>query len=207
MAKHQGAALVATALIFSLRNDRFDTVPAQPSTYSGATVALVAGHSFGAPPGTTPRLGDAHRTKQRFKIERFMPLPRTQANDERQALAVHHQVQLGGKATARAAQRMIYRLARAVFFRAPAAARLALTTEPSMQNNSQSIGPRASMRACNRSSTRSQTPSRHQWLKRVYTVSQGPYRSGRSRQGAPVRRIHTIPFQNNFQIEPSVLSQ
>jgi hypothetical protein len=28
----------------------------------------------------------------------------------------------------------------------------------------------------------------------MYTVSQGPYRSGRSRHGAPVRRTHKMPL-------------
>ena len=31
-------------------------------------------------------------------------------------------------------------------------------------------------------------------LKRLYTVLHGPYRSGRSRHGAPVRMIHTMPL-------------
>jgi hypothetical protein len=39
----------------------------------------------------------------------------------------------------------------------------------------------------------SQTPAlRHRW-NRLYAVGQGPYRSGRSRHGAPVRRTHRIP--------------
>src|SRR5215213_2032507 len=40
----------------------------------------------------------------------------------------------------------------------------------------------------------SQTPARVQRRKRVYTVCQGPYRSGRSRQGTPVASFQRMPL-------------
>src|SRR2546421_8835946 len=43
-------------------------------------------------------------------------------------------------------------------------------------------------------SPRSPPPATRQRRKRVYTLSHGPYRSGKSRHGAPVRSFHKMPF-------------
>jgi hypothetical protein len=42
-------------------------------------------------------------------------------------------------------------------------------------------------------SNRAQVPSSSQRLNRSWQVCQGPYRSGTSRHGAPVRSRHKIP--------------
>jgi hypothetical protein len=44
-------------------------------------------------------------------------------------------------------------------------------------------------------SIRAQVPSVCQRANRLYTVSQGPYRSGRSRQGTPVRTRNKMPLR------------
>jgi len=48
-------------------------------------------------------------------------------------------------------------------------------------------------RPCSVCSSCSQTPRRRYAVRRWYTVCQGPYRSGRSRHGAPVRAIQIMP--------------
>lgn len=48
--------------------------------------------------------------------------------------------------------------------------------------------------SASRDATASQTPARLQRRKRWYTVIHLPYFSGTSRQGAPVRRCHKMPF-------------
>src|SRR5438067_7209432 len=58
----------------------------------------------------------------------------------------------------------------------------------------QSSFPSASASVWTAASTRSHTPANRQRRKRVYTLSHGPYRSGKSRHGAPVRSFHKMPF-------------
>src|SRR5215471_2246051 len=65
---------------------------------------------------------------------------------------------------------------------------------PSTKASLRSSPPR-SLRSCaTASSTCSRTLERTQFWKRRCTVWYAPYRGGRSFQGAPVRRIHRIPF-------------
>ena len=68
------------------------------------------------------------------------------------------------------------------------------TKVPSMKHSRRSK-PLRSLRSCAMAkSTRSITPERTQFWKRRWTVWYFPYRSGKSFQGAPVRRIQRIPF-------------
>jgi hypothetical protein len=59
---------------------------------------------------------------------------------------------------------------------------------------SHSIFPTASFLVWAWASKRSQVPSRLQRLKRSKQVCQGPYLSGRSRQGEPVRSFQRMPL-------------
>ena len=71
------------------------------------------------------------------------------------------------------------------FFWAPAACWWALTTVLSI------ISASRSRSVPNWADTRCQTPLLHQRLKRVYVVCQPPHSAGKSRQGEPVRAIHS----------------
>ena len=51
-----------------------------------------------------------------------------------------------------------------------------------------------SVNTCARAKIRSQVPSADQRRNRSWQVFHGPYRSGRSRHGAPVRNFHKIPL-------------
>ena len=57
---------------------------------------------------------------------------------------------------------------------------------------SQITSPTASDFVWASASSRSQVPSRRHRTNRSYAVRHGPYRSGRSRHGAPVRSFHTM---------------
>jgi hypothetical protein len=80
-------------------------------------------------------------------------------------------------------------------FRAPAACWCARATVESTLT-SHVINPNPSARVCNRVRIRAQVPSRCQRRNKPYTVCQGPYRSGTSRHGDPVRTRHRIPLIN-----------
>ena len=69
------------------------------------------------------------------------------------------------------------------------------TNVPSMKHSRKSSPPR-SLRSCaTASSTCSSTLERTQFWNRRCTVWYAPYRSGKSFHGAPVRRIHKMPFK------------
>lgn len=71
------------------------------------------------------------------------------------------------------------------------------TKVPSMKASRMSMPPR-SYRSCARSWTmRWNTPIRTHCWKRLWHVWYGGYRSGKSFQGAPVRKIHKIPFNTS----------
>ena len=66
--------------------------------------------------------------------------------------------------------------------------------EASIKASSRSNWPRANRSSANAHRTPSNTPERcHCWNRR-WQVWYGPYRDGRSCQGAPVRKIQSIPF-------------
>src|ERR1051326_5304726 len=65
---------------------------------------------------------------------------------------------------------------------------------PSMKHSLRSSPPRSLRSWATANSTCSNTLERTQFWKRRCTVLCEPYRGGKSFQGAPVRRIHKIPF-------------
>ena len=72
-------------------------------------------------------------------------------------------------------------------------ARAARTLAPSTHHRSQSIRPCLSSLSCNASTIRARPRPFATGGKWSYTVCHGPKRVGRSRQGAPVQRIHKMP--------------
>jgi hypothetical protein len=77
----------------------------------------------------------------------------------------------------------------------PAAPFLATTKLPSMKHSVKSSLPRSLTSFTNVLNNCSNTPElRHSW-KRRWQVWYGGYRSGRSSQRAPVRKIHRMPFR------------
>lgn len=73
----------------------------------------------------------------------------------------------------------------------------ATTKVPSMKHSDRSMSPRSCRSWANACNTRSSTlVSTHRW-KRRWQVWYGGYRSGKSFQGAPVRRIHKMPLSTS----------
>ena len=66
--------------------------------------------------------------------------------------------------------------------------------EASIKVSSRPSCPRANKSSANAQRMPSSTPARCHCWKRRWQVWYGPYRSGRSCQGAPVRNTHNIPF-------------
>jgi hypothetical protein len=108
-------------------------------------------------------------------LRRVVLLTRGQRDVEGFALGRRDGVDLGRKTSSRTAQTISLDPPFP-----PAASWCARTTEPSMSEPTSSTATRSSLKS------RSQTPRFAQRLKRLYTVFQLPYRSGISRQGAPV---------------------
>ncbi len=177
-------------LVRALRDHRLDSVLPEPVTDAGIAVSLVTGKATRTGAPTNP-----HRIHQPFELRRLVSLSGGDFRGKGQTSAVSNQVQLAAESASRAAQSVVFGLLFAPFLPPPAAARLARIDEPSTHQRSQSIFPSASSRIWSCSRIRSNRPSRCQRPKRSYTVCQGPYRSGRSRQGAPVRSTQTIPFR------------
>ena len=177
-------------LIRALRDDGVNAMASQPATNPGIAVSLVTGQPMG-----TTATPDAHGVHQVFELGTLVALSGGDFGGQGQASAVSNQVHFAAESASRAAQTVVGGLSGPPFLPAPAAARDARTEEPSTHQRSQSILPSWSSRSCNRSRMRSNRPSCCQRWKRSYTVCHGPYRSGRSRQGAPVRRTQKMPFR------------
>lgn len=187
-------------LVFPAWDQRLDAVLPKPIPHAVVAVALIARQLLWPFAWSSQRLRDGNLIHHRLNARRFVRLPGGHFDRQRQASTVSHQVELAAESASRAAQSVVFRLFRvapAAFLEAPAAARLARTDEPSMHHRSQSIVPSASSRMCRASRMRSYTPSVRHFQKWSYTVCHGPNRSGRSRQGDPVRRIHRIPLSIN----------
>jgi len=74
---------------------------------------------------------------------------------------------------------------------------LATTKVPSMKHSLRSRSPRSLRSWASSWRMRSMTPSATHFWKRRWQVWYGGYRSGRSCQGAPVRRIHSAPLSTS----------
>jgi len=166
-----------------------NSVLPQPATDPGIAVSFVPGNAI-----RTSASPNTHRVHQSFELRRLVSLSAGDFGGKGQASAVSNQVQLAAESASRAAQSVVFGLLVAPFLPPPAAARLARIAEPSTHQRSQSILPSASSRIWSRSRIASNKPSRCQRRKRSYTVCQGPYRSGKSRQGAPVRSTQRSAF-------------
>jgi hypothetical protein len=121
---------------------------------------------------------------QVFRFRDVVLLARREDDVKGLAFRRRDRVDLGGKTSSRTAQM----IASDPPF-PPAASWCARTTVPSTSEPTSS-----SMH--NSLKTRSHTPRRAQRAKRLYVVCQGPYRSGMSRQGAPVLSRHRTALTN-----------
>jgi hypothetical protein len=194
--------VVAGVLVVLVRDDRLDLLPRQPVAHAPDAVAFVAGELPGlaATASSPASASDQERDRlpdDRFGPRRFVDLSSGDFDGEGSALTVSDHVELRSKPAAAAAQRVVGGLVLVpleTFLSAPAAARAARTDEPSTHHNSQSMYPSVSSFTCSVSTTAAKTPLLRQLRKWSYTVCQGPKRSGRSRQGAPVARTQKMPL-------------
>jgi hypothetical protein len=138
--------------------------------------------------GVVPRICDeslAGRVlDQVFRFRRVVLLAGRKDDVERLPLTGGDRVELGRKTSSRAAQS----IASDPPF-PPAASWCARTTVPSMSEPTSS-SMRSALKAF------SQTPRLAHRAKRLYVVFHGPYRSGMSRQGAPVLSRHITALTN-----------
>jgi hypothetical protein len=180
---------VMSSLGGTASDDGDDAMALQPSPDARIAVALVASQGLGAPTWAATRWKHFDRLHQALDVTGFMALTGAQFESKGQSSTIANEMYLAGKPAPGAAKRVIYRLGLFLFFRAPAAARLARIDEPSMQNKSQLMRPARSKSDWSRLKMRSHVPSLHHRLNLPYAVCHGPKRSGRSRQGAPVRKM------------------
>jgi hypothetical protein len=117
-------------------------------------------------------------------------LTRSEQHGQRLAGTLRLEMHLRAEAALAATERL--RFWRPPF--APAACWCARITVPSTKWTLQSTSPAVSASCWMAAKIRSQIPATRQRQKRLYTVDHGPYRSGMSRHGAPVRSLHTIPL-------------
>src|SRR5215203_515594 len=195
--------VVAGVLVVLVRDHRLDLLIGQPVAHAPHAVALVAGELPGlattpAPP--SPPSPPSDQRRDRSPDDRLVDLPGADFDGQGSARTVSDHVELRSKPAAAAAQCVVGGLVAVsleTFLSAPAAARAARaarTDEPSTHHSSQSMYPSSSSLTCNASMMEAKTPLLRHLRKWSYTVCQGPKRSGRSRQGAPVARIQKMPL-------------
>src|SRR5690348_14077046 len=189
-------------LVVLVRDHRLDPLTQQPLAHALNAVGLVAGDLLGLVPTPAAFAAPADQRRDRLADDRlgprrFVDLPGGDFDGEGSARTVSNHVELRSKPASAAAQCVVGGLVGVppeTFLSAPAAARAARTDEPSTHHSSQSMYPLLSSLTCNASMTAAKTPALRQLRKWSYTVCQGPNRSGRSRQGAPVPRIQKMPL-------------
>src|SRR5215212_867538 len=188
-----GGAIEGTGVV--LGAELGDGVTDAPASEGGAVAASrvgfvargAAGTNAGtSPPGST----DGTLVHQRLEDGRFVLLTGSEQQGQRLPLALGLEVHLRAEAALATTQRL--RFWRPPF--APAACWCARTTVPSTKWTLQSTSPAVSACCWMAAKSRSQIPASRHRQKRLYTVDHGPYRSGRSRQGAPVRSRHRMPL-------------
>ena len=180
----------ASAVLVGLVGDGVaDTAAAAGLPDLPAAVALVADDALWTAAGpAASRSLDRHPVQQLVEHRRLVRLARRERHRQRLARALRAQVNLGTAAAPAAAERLL--------FGPPfplAACWCARIVLPSTNCTSQSSRPSASACCWTAANSRSQTPARRQRRSRLASVGQGPYRSGVSRQGAPVRTFHKMP--------------
>lgn len=142
-----------------------------------AVVRTVADQPFGQ------RLHESRIERVDYEL-RFMALTARNPDGERKAMAVCHCHDLGRLAASSDPN-----------LKTPL---LAPAWVPSMNASVRSSFPRSRRSSASAASTRSSTPSRSHFWNRSWHVCGGGYRLGRSAQGAPVRRIHRMPFMTSL---------
>src|SRR5262249_41696491 len=178
------ASLVCFAIIFDLRfsvrtgrDHRFNATLDQVVSDFVAVVAFVAEEAVGI------NIVQLHQRVITFDLMRFTA---GHVDRRRVAFGIRAVVDFGREAAARAPERF----PRLIPPFTPAACWCARTIVESMACSLSAGGPRlASV-----SNTASHTPSLLQRVKRTKTEFQLPYRSGISRQGAPVRSTQRMPL-------------
>jgi hypothetical protein len=188
--------------IVLMRDHRLDLLLAEPVTQALYTVGLVARQLPGLVPATQCLTSPADQEGDRLADDRlgpcrFVDLAGRDFDGKRSARTVSDHVAFRSKPAFAAAQCVIggfVGVSLETFLSAPAAARAARTDEPSTHHSCQSMYPALSSLTCRASMMRAKTPFLRQLRKWSYTVCQGPKRSGKSRQGAPVERIQKIPL-------------
>jgi len=197
--------IVTGFFVFLVRDDRSDLLPAEPVTDAFHAVGLVAGELAGLVT-TLSFLASASNQRRdgladdRLSVRRFVDFAGRDFDGKWSARTVSDNVELRSKPASAAAQCVIggfIGMTLDTFLSAPAAARAARTEEPSTHHSSQSMYPLLSSLTCNASRMSAKTPLLRHVRKWSYTVCQGPYRSGRSRHGAPVPRIQKMPLRFN----------
>src|SRR5258708_821433 len=184
----------AGRLVVLVRNHRTDALLFEPVADALHAIAFVAHQLAGLFTASVLPRGD-ERGHQRLKARRFVHLASAELEARGSSLAVSNKREFGPNPASAAAQSVVGRfvgMALKTFLSAPAAARAARTLLPSTHHRSQSIRPCWSSLICSVSMMRAKTPFLRQLRKWWYTVCQGPKRSGRSRQGAPVQRIQKM---------------
>src|SRR5215211_3945676 len=181
----------AAALTAETGDGVADAPSPQPGAARPAGVPFVADYPRGAHAGA-PAAGSADGPLRQQSLEggRLVPLTRRQHQRQRLAAALCAEMDLRREAAPAAPQRFRFRVPPF----APAACWCARITVPSTKCTVQSSCPAASAWRWTAAKIWSQTPALVQRRKRVYTLGQGPYRSGRSRHGTPVVSFQRIPF-------------
>src|SRR5262245_31394805 len=175
-----------------VRNGVPDAPSAAVRPIPSAGVPFVADHPVGPQARAAPA-GPSHRAllQQLLEDGGFVLLARGQHQGQQLAAALGAEMDLGREAALGAAERF----GRGVPPFAPAACWCARTTVPSTKWTVQSTCPAASAWVWTAANSRSQSPAKRQRRKRLYSVAQAPYRSGTSRQGAPVRSFQRMPLR------------
>jgi len=191
--------------VLFVRDHGDDLLPAQPVANAFDAVGLITGELAGlvttlAFLASASDQGRDRLADDRFGECRFVDFSGGDFDGKWSARTVSDNMELRSKPASAAAQCVIrgfVGVTLKTFLSAPAAARAARTEEPSTHHSSQSMYPLLSSLTCNASMMSAKTPLLRHLRKWSYTVCQGPYRSGRSRQGAPVPRIQKMPLRFN----------
>jgi len=166
-----GGRLLAVAFVWS---DQFDAAPAQPLVQRIAVIGAVADQPLRV-------LSGKAFLERAFDQSDFMRRSTFRGYGDRKTRAICHCHELCTLAPLGLSH--------------PSAPFFAMTKVPSMKHSVKSSLPRSLTSLTNARRIFSNTPEfRHAWNRR-WQVWYGGYRSGRSRQAAPVRRIHRMPFR------------
>lgn len=122
--------------------------------------------------------------QQLLRIANVITVPWCQQNPQRVFQSIHYCMDFRAQSSPAASQRFV----------APFFAPLPCWWTLIVVLSSIRVLPSTMSWAISSSNTCSQTPCRLHRRKRVYTLFQGPYRSGRSRQGIPVFSQYRIPL-------------